>query len=112
MTAANQRSNARIAAEDAAAQVDQLLLGALSSEGGAFADVLAGGAVTESAADVLAQAEGVGVASSSGGGTLRITSMLMTAITWVREQGTLGETWVPYLICSRTARGLLCTVVQ
>ncbi|AKF06445.1 AgmX/PglI C-terminal domain-containing protein [Sandaracinus amylolyticus] len=64
-------SDARMAAEAAAAQVDQLLLGALSSEGGAFADVLAGGAVTGSAEDILAQAEGVGVATSSGGGTLR-----------------------------------------
>lgn len=70
-TQARADTDARIAAEDAAAQVDQLLLGALSAEGGAFADVLAGGAVTESAADVLAQASGVGVASSSGGGTLR-----------------------------------------
>jgi TonB family protein len=57
-------------AEQAAAQVDQLLLGALGSDG-ALHDVLAGGAVTGSAADVLAQAQGVGVASSSTGGTLR-----------------------------------------
>lgn len=64
-------SEARMAVEEATAQVDQLLLGALSSEGGAFADVLAGGAVTGSAEDILAQAEGVGVATSSGGGTLR-----------------------------------------
>ncbi len=63
-------SDARMVAEAAAAQVDQLLLGALGSDG-ALHDVLAGGAVTGSAADVLAQAEGVGVASSSTGGTLR-----------------------------------------
>nr|MDQ3037068.1 energy transducer TonB [Myxococcota bacterium] len=64
-------SDARMAVEEATAQVDQLLLGALSSESGAFADVLAGGAVTGSAEDILAQAEGVGVATSSGGGQLR-----------------------------------------
>lgn len=64
-------SDARMAVETATAQVDQLLLGALSSSGGAFADVLAGGAVTGSAEEILAQAEGVGVATSSGGGTLR-----------------------------------------
>ncbi len=62
-------SDARMAADEAVAQVDQLLLGALG-ESGALHDVLAGGAVTGSAADVLAQAEGVGVASS-GSGTLR-----------------------------------------
>lgn len=62
--------DARMVAEAAAAQVDQLLLGALGSDG-ALHDVLAGGAVTGSAADVLAQAQGVGVASSSTGGTLR-----------------------------------------
>jgi hypothetical protein len=55
--------------EEAAAQAQQMLLGALG-EDGALADVLAGGAVTGSAADVLAQAEGVGVADSAGG-TLR-----------------------------------------
>ena len=55
--------------EEAAAQAQQMLLGALG-EGGALADVLAGGAVTGNAADVLAQAEGVGVADAQGG-TLR-----------------------------------------
>jgi TonB family protein len=64
-------AEARMAVEEATAQVDQLILGAFSSESGAFADVLAGGAVTGSAEDILAQAEGVGVATSSGGGTLR-----------------------------------------
>jgi TonB family protein len=70
---AQERANddARMAVEEATAQVDQLLLGALSSESGAFADVLAGGAVTGSAEDILAQATGVGVASTAGGGTLR-----------------------------------------
>ncbi len=68
---AQRDQDARMAAEAATAQVDQLLLGALGGESGALRDVLAGGAVTGSAADVLAQAEGVGVASSSTGGTLR-----------------------------------------
>jgi TonB family protein len=65
-----QDSDARMVAEQASAQVDQLLLGALGQDG-ALHDVLAGGAVTGSAADVLAQAQGVGVASSSTGATLR-----------------------------------------
>jgi TonB family protein len=65
-----QDQDARMVAEAASAQVDQLLLGALGSDG-ALHDVLAGGVVTGSSADVLAQAAGVGVASSSTGGTLR-----------------------------------------
>lgn len=60
-------SDARMAAEDAMAAVDMMLLGALGGESGALADVLAGGAVTGSAADVMATADGVGVAS--GGAT-------------------------------------------
>jgi TonB family protein len=64
-------SDARMAASDAAQQVETLLLGALGSGQGAFADVLAGGAVTGSAEDVMAQAEGVGVAQGSAGGVLR-----------------------------------------
>jgi TonB family protein len=62
--------DARMVAEAASAQVDQLLLGALGTDG-ALHDVLAGGVVTGSSADVLAQAQGVGVASSSTGATLR-----------------------------------------
>jgi TonB family protein len=59
-------------ADEAAAAAEALLLGALSAEGGgAIADVLAGGAVTGNAEDVLAQAAGVGVATNSSGGTLR-----------------------------------------
>lgn len=60
-------SSARMVASDAMAAVDQMLLGALGGESGALADVLAGGAVTGSAADVMATADGVGVAS--GGAT-------------------------------------------
>jgi TonB family protein len=64
-------ADARLAVEEAQAQVEQMLLGALGGSDGAFQDVLAGGAVTGNAADVMAQAEGVGVASSAEGGALR-----------------------------------------
>ena len=63
--------DARMAASDAAQQVETLLLGALGSDQGAFADVLRGGAVTGSAEDIMAQAEGVNVAAGSTGGVLR-----------------------------------------
>jgi TonB family protein len=61
-------------AEEAAAQAEAMLLGALGGEGGVLGDVLAGGAVTGNAADVLAQASGVGVATKSEVGTLRTRS--------------------------------------
>jgi TonB family protein len=61
---------ARIIA-DAGQQVEALLLGSLGEQSGALDDVLAGGAVTGSAEDVLAQAEGVGVATANHG-TLRV----------------------------------------
>ena len=65
-------SEARMAVEEAASQVDQMLLTALGGDsGGAFHDVLAQGAVTGSSEDILAQAAGVGVASASSGGPLR-----------------------------------------
>ena len=64
-------SDARMAAEEVTSQVETMLLGALGGESGALHDVLAGGAVTGSAEDVMAQAEGVGVASSGAGGVLR-----------------------------------------
>lgn len=63
-------NDARLAVEEAQAQVEHMLMGALGSDG-AFADVLAGGAVTGNAEDVMATAEGVGVATSAQGGTLR-----------------------------------------
>nr|MCU0676567.1 hypothetical protein [Myxococcota bacterium] len=66
-------ARARIA-EEAAAAAEALILGALSSSGGALADVLAGGAATGSAEDILAASSGVGVATSSGSGTLRAGS--------------------------------------
>ena len=58
-------------AEEASAAAEMLLVGALGEADGAFRDVLAGGAVTGNAADVLAQANGVGVASGAAGGALR-----------------------------------------
>jgi TonB family protein len=63
--------SARIA-QEAAQAAEALIVGALSSEaGGALADVLAGGAVTGNAQDILSQAMGVGVAKSGSGGDLR-----------------------------------------
>ncbi|MDH3624143.1 MAG: TonB family protein [Myxococcales bacterium] len=68
--AVSAEARARIA-QEAAAQAEAMLLGALGGDGGALGDVLAGGAVTGNAADVLAQASGVGVATKSETGTLR-----------------------------------------
>ena len=65
-------ARARIA-QEAAAQAEAMLLGALG-EGGALGDVLAGGAVTGNQAEVLAQAAGVGVATRGSSGTLRTRS--------------------------------------
>jgi TonB family protein len=63
--------SARIA-QEAAQAAEALIVGALSSEaGGALQDVLAGGAVTGNAQDILSQAMGVGVAKSGSGGDLR-----------------------------------------
>ncbi|MBX3251212.1 MAG: TonB family protein [Myxococcales bacterium] len=66
----NAEARARIA-EQAAAAAEAMILGALDASGGALANVLAGGAVTGSQEDILAAAGGVGVATSSSGGTLR-----------------------------------------
>ncbi len=63
-------SDARLAVEQAQAQVEQMLMGALGGEG-ALQDVLRDGAATGNSQDLMAQAEGVGVATSSEGGTLR-----------------------------------------
>jgi TonB family protein len=68
--AVSAEARARIV-QEAAAQAEAMLLGALGGDGGALGDVLAGGAVTGNAADVLAQASGVGVATKSETGTLR-----------------------------------------
>ena len=67
---ATAEGRARIA-QEAAAQAEAMLLGALGESGGALGDVLEGGAVTGNAADVLAQASGVGVATKSETGALR-----------------------------------------
>lgn len=83
--AASAEARARIA-QEAAAQAEAMILGALG-EGGALADVLAGGAVLGSAEDVLAQADGVGVADSSGGGNLRTR----TGGGGSGQQGSLGS---------------------
>lgn len=65
-------SDARMAASDAIAQVEALVMTGLGGENSAFANVLSGGALTNSAADVMAQAEGVGVAQGgAAGGVLR-----------------------------------------
>lgn len=71
--AASAEARARIA-QEASAQAEAMLLGALGGQDGALGDVLAGGAVTGNAADVLAQASGVGVATKSETGTLRTRS--------------------------------------
>ena len=63
-------TEARMVSETAMASVDQVLIGALGPDG-ALHDVLAGGVVTGNAADLMAQAGGVGVATSSSGATLR-----------------------------------------
>lgn len=63
-------SDARMAVEQAQAQVEQLLMGALGAQG-ALADVLRDGAATGNSADLMEQAQGVGVASSAEGGNLR-----------------------------------------
>lgn len=63
---------ARIA-EEAAQAAEALIVGALGEAGGALQDVLANGAVTGSAQDILAQASGIGVATTSSG-TLRTQS--------------------------------------
>lgn len=64
-------SDARLAVEEAQAMVEQALLGALTGENGAFADVLRDGMVTGNAEDLMATAEGVGVATDASGGQLR-----------------------------------------
>ncbi len=64
-------ADARLAVSEAQAMVEQALLGALTGENGAFADVLRDGMVTGNAEDLMATAEGVGVATDASGGQLR-----------------------------------------
>lgn len=63
-------ADARLATEQARQQVEQLLIGAFGA-GGATADLLREGAATGSSQDLMAQAQGVSVASGDGAGTLR-----------------------------------------
>lgn len=87
--------SARIA-QEAAQAAEALIVGALSSDtGGALADVLAGGAVTGNAQDILSQAMGVGVAKSASGGDLRQragggTSGVAGLGSLARKEGTTG----------------------
>ncbi|MBX3272825.1 MAG: TonB family protein [Sandaracinaceae bacterium] len=112
-------NNARLAVEQAQARVEQMLLGALGGADGAFQDVLAGGAVTGNAEDVMATAEGVGVATSAEGGTLRERSGGGTVGAATRGLGSLqaregaqqqqreGEQIVERVIRGRVASGSL-----
>jgi TonB family protein len=70
--AAAAEARARIA-QEAASQAEAMILGALG-DSGALADVLAGGAVTGNAEDILRQAAGVGVASGASSDSLRTRS--------------------------------------
>ena len=87
--------SARIA-QEAAQAAEALIVGALSAEaGGALHDVLAGGAVTGNAQDILSQAVGVGVAKSGSGGDLRQragggTSGVAGLGSLARKEGTTG----------------------
>ncbi|MFT3924461.1 MAG: AgmX/PglI C-terminal domain-containing protein [Myxococcales bacterium] len=55
-------------AEEAGNAAEAMLLGALSvDQGGALKNVLAGGAIMGNAADILAEAEGVGIANGAAG---------------------------------------------
>ncbi|MFW5877228.1 MAG: TonB family protein [Myxococcota bacterium] len=69
---ASAEARARMA-DEAASQAESMILGALGDDG-ALSDVLAGGAVTGSAEDILDQAAGVGVASGESSGNLRTRS--------------------------------------
>ncbi len=61
-------------AEEAAQAAEAMLLSGLGGEDSGLADVVAQGAVTGNAEDVLAQAAGVGVARGDSGSTLRTRS--------------------------------------
>ncbi|MGE0792100.1 MAG: AgmX/PglI C-terminal domain-containing protein [Sandaracinaceae bacterium] len=62
--------DARLAIEVANEMVQHALLGAITNQNGAFANVLEDGMVTTSNADLMATADGVGVATDMNGGTL------------------------------------------
>jgi TonB family protein len=108
--AAVAEKSARIA-QEAAQAAEALIVGALSSEaGGALADVLAGGAVTGNAQDILSQAMGVGVAKSGSGGDLRQRSGGGTTGasglgSLARKEGTTGAVGEGGQVTERTVRG-------
>ena len=92
-----------------------LIVGALSSEaGGALADVLAGGAVTGNAQDILSQAAGIGVAKSGSGGDLRQrsgggNSGVSGLGSLARKEGTTGAVGEGGQVTERVVRGSVKT---
>lgn len=102
--------SARIA-QEAAQAAEALIIGALSSEaGGALADVLAGGAVTGNAQDILSQAMGVGVAKSGSGGDLRqrsggVNSGVSGLGSLARKEGTTNAVGEGGQVTERTVKG-------
>ena len=81
---------------------ETMILGTLGGDDGAFADVLRGGVVTHDAEDLLAEAEGVGVASSAGArpATDRVIEPTDRAPTTSPASGTLNLSVIV------TARGI------
>ncbi|MET0390327.1 MAG: TonB family protein [Polyangiales bacterium] len=106
--------SARIA-QEAAQAAEALIVGALSSEvGGALQDVLAGGAVTGNAQDILSQAMGVGVAKSASGGDLRQragggTSGVAGLGSLARKEGTTGAVTEGGAVTERKVSGSVKT---
>lgn len=101
--------SARIA-QEAAQAAEALIVGALGAEGGALADVLAGGAVTGNAQDILSQAMGVGVAKSGSGGDLRQRSGggdsgVAGLGSLARKEGTTGAVGEGKQVVERTVKG-------
>ncbi len=103
--------SARIA-QEASQAAEALIVGALSADtGGALADVLAGGAVTGNAQDILSQAMGVGVAKSASGGDLRTRgggasgSGVAGLGGLARKEGTTGAVGEGSAVAERTVHG-------
>jgi len=105
---------ARIA-QEAAQSAEALIVGALSADtGGALADVLAGGAVTGNAQDILAQAMGVGVAKAGSGGDLRQragggNSGVAGLGSLARKEGTANAVGEGGAVTERAVRGTVKT---
>jgi TonB family protein len=106
--------SARIA-QEATQAAEALIVGALSADtGGALADVLAGGAVTGNAQDILSQAMGVGVAKSASGGDLRQragggTSGVAGLGSLARKEGTANAVGEGGAVTERAVRGSVKT---